>query len=332
MHKKNTRDGLPVASLIRKRGGRMRYFIVDDDAAVRFMLAQIVEDADLGEVCGEAEDGSLVDHDFLSWKQVDILLIDMLMPKRDGIETIRQLNRYTGKIVMISQIESKELIAEAYSLGIEYYVTKPVNRLEVISVLQKVRERILLQQSIEGIQRTLHVLSAQTAFTRPVEHAYSERSILSSATFLLTELGVISEKGSKDLLAMMEILHRFEKDNGTEAKLPSLRDMFAAVAERKLGTGAAALIQKESKAAEQRVRRVIYQALTHLASLGLTDFGHPKFESYAALFFDFTEVRKRMRELENQVEMSIPPTRIHTKKFIYVLYMEAKRRLGVLQG
>lgn len=310
----------------------MRYFIVDDDSAVRFMLAQIIEDADLGEVCGEAEDGSLVDHEFLNWKQVDILLIDMLMPRRDGIETIRQLNRYTGKIVMISQVEVKELIAEAYSLGVEYYVTKPVNRREIISVLQKVRERILMQQSIEGIQRSLRVLTAETPSPRPVGYGYSEQSILSSATFLLTELGVISEKGSKDLLAMMELLHRWEKDNGTEAKLPSLRDIFAAVAKRKLGTETAVLIQKESKAAEQRVRRVIYQALTHLASLGLTDFGHPKFESYAALFFDFAEVRKRMRELENQVAASLPPTRIHMKKFIYVLYMEAKRRLGVLHG
>ncbi|WP_432776159.1 response regulator [Brevibacillus gelatini] len=310
----------------------MRYFIVDDDSAVRFMLAQIIEDADLGEVCGEAEDGSLVDHDFLSWKQVDVLLIDMLMPKRDGMETIRQLDRYTGKIVMISQVETKELIAEAYSLGVEYYVTKPVNRREIISVLQKVRERILMQQSIEGIQRSLRVLTAETPSPRPVEYGYSEQSLLSSAAFLLTELGVISEKGSKDLLAMMELLHRWEKDNGTEAKLPSLRDIFAAVARRKLGTETAVLIQKESKAAEQRVRRVIYQALTHLASLGLTDFGHPKFESYAALFFDFTEVRKRMRELENQVAASLPPTRIHMKKFIYVLYMEAKRRLGVLHG
>ncbi|GEC90825.1 response regulator [Brevibacillus brevis] len=312
----------------------MRYFIVDDDPAIRFMLGQMIEDADLGEVCGEAEDGSQIDHDFLNWKQVDILLIDLLMPNRDGIETVRQLRRFTGKIVMISQIEAKEMIAEAYATGIEYYVTKPVNRLEVISVLQKVRERILLQQSIEGIQRSLSVLSGSmnVAAALSKEASYPEKGILSSARFLLTELGMISEKGSKDLLDMMEWLYRWEKERDGEVNLPPLRDIFWAIADRKLGKGVTVLIQKETKAAEQRVRRAIYQALTHLASLGLTDYSNPKFESYATTFFDFTEVRKRMLELENQMEMTISSTRINTKKFIFVLYMESKRRIGVFQG
>ncbi|MGG4452687.1 response regulator [Brevibacillus porteri] len=312
----------------------MRYFIVDDDPAIRFMLAQIIEDADLGEVCGEAEDGLQIDHDFLNWKQVDILLIDLLMPNRDGIETVSQLRRFTGKIVMISQIETKEIIAEAYATGIEYYVTKPVNRREVISVLQKVRERILLQQSIEGIQRSLSVLSGSMNATAALskEATYPEKGILSSARFLLTELGMISEKGSKDLLDMMEWLYHWEKERDEEVNFPPLRDIFLAIAARKLGKGVTALIQKETKAAEQRVRRAVYQALTHLASLGLTDYSNPKFESYATTFFDFTEVRKRMLELENQMEMTISSTRINTKKFIFVLYMESKRRIGVFQG
>lgn len=38
------------------------------------------------------------------------------MPIRDGIETIRHLKgTFSGKVIMISQVESKELIAEAYS-------------------------------------------------------------------------------------------------------------------------------------------------------------------------------------------------------------------------
>ncbi|WP_289138624.1 response regulator [uncultured Brevibacillus sp.] len=305
----------------------MRFFIADDDPAIRFMLTQIIEDADLGEVCGEAEDGSQIDSNFLAWKQADILLIDLLMPNRDGIETVRQLNGYPGKIVMISQIETKELIAEAYSYGIEYYVTKPINRLEVVSVLQKVKERIHLQQFIREIQRSLSVLTTANAVQASKEQTSSKQSILSSARYLLTELGLISENGSKDLLDMMDFLYRWEKENTQDARFPSLREIFLQVAAHKLGAGPMA--QKEMKAAEQRVRRAIYQALTHLASLGLTDFSHPKFESYASTFFDFTEVRKRMRELEGQMESAVPATpRINTKKFIFMLYMESKRRIG----
>jgi two-component system response regulator YcbB len=127
---------------------------------------------------------------------------------------------------------------------------------------------------------------------------------------------------------MMEELHRWEKDKSGEENFPSLKEIYMRVAVNKLGTEEASLVQKEIKAAEQRVRRTIYQALTHLASLGLTDYSNPKFESYASTFFDFTEVRKRMRELESQTETAMSSTKINTKKFMFVLYMESKRRLG----
>ncbi|WP_341465735.1 DNA-binding domain-containing protein [Clostridium pasteurianum] len=44
-------------------------------------------------------------------------------------------------------------------------------------------------------------------------------------------------------------------------------------------------MKKEIKASEQRVRRAILQGLTHIASLGLTDYSNPKFEDYASKFF-----------------------------------------------
>jgi two-component system response regulator YcbB len=306
----------------------MRFFITDDDQAVRSMLSQIIEDADLGEVVGEAEDGSLVDADLLALKKVDILLIDLLMPNRDGIETVRQLKGFDGKIIMISQIESKDMIAEAYSTGIEYYITKPVNRLEVISVIQKVSERVLLQKSIEDIQKSLSVLGMGKPREKK-EQPFAELGIITSGKYLLTELGMIGESGSKDLLDMLEYIYRNEKENPYDHKFPSLKEIFHNVAVKKAGVFASpADVQKEVKAAEQRVRRAIYQALTHLASLGLTDYTNPKFEKYASHFFDFTEVRKKMLELENDSDSSVSTARINTKKFILVLYLEAKRLIG----
>jgi two-component system response regulator YcbB len=306
----------------------MRFFITDDDQAVRSMLSQIIEDADLGTVVGEAEDGSLVDDYLLAMKKVDILLIDLLMPLRDGIETVRQLKEFDGKIIMISQIESKDMIAEAYSLGIEYYITKPVNRLEVISVIQKVSERVLLQKSIADIQKSLSVLGLGKSKVKG-ELRTAEPSIIASGRYLLTELGMIGESGSKDLLDMLEYIHRTERENPYDRSFPSLKEIFHNVALKKVGVFAnPADVQKEVKASEQRVRRAIYQALVHLASLGLTDYTNPKFENYASHFFDFTEVRKKMMELENGAEPSLSSARINTKKFILVLYLEAKRLMG----
>ncbi|MFH4338486.1 transcriptional regulator, partial [Acinetobacter baumannii] len=59
---------------------------------------------------------------------------------------------------MVSQVESKELIAEAYSLGVEYYIIKPINRIEVLTVVRKVIERIRLEKSIKNIQESLNTV------------------------------------------------------------------------------------------------------------------------------------------------------------------------------
>ncbi|MCQ6344006.1 response regulator, partial [Bacillus cereus] len=137
----------------------MYFYIVDDEKAVRSMLAQIIEDEDLGEVIGEAEDGLSLEQQMVILKNIDILFIDLLMPNQDGIKTIRQIkSSFKGKIIMVSQVESKELIAEAYSLGVEYYIIKPINRIEVLTVVRKVIERIRLEKSIKNIQESLNMV------------------------------------------------------------------------------------------------------------------------------------------------------------------------------
>lgn len=134
----------------------MYFYIVDDEKAVRSMLAQIIEDEDLGEVIGEAEDGLSLEQHMPILKKIDILFIDLLMPNQDGIKTIRQIKpSFKGKIIMVSQVESKELIAEAYSLGVEYYIIKPINRIEVLTVVRKVIERIRLEKSIKTFKNRL---------------------------------------------------------------------------------------------------------------------------------------------------------------------------------
>ncbi|WP_410982092.1 response regulator [Bacillus cereus] len=309
----------------------MFYYIVDDDEVFRSMLSQIIEDEDLGEVVGEAEDGAFVEADQLNFKKVDILFIDLLMPIRDGIETVRHiLPAFTGKVIMISQVESKQLIGEAYSFGVEYYITKPLNKIEVVSVVRKVMERIRLERSIQDIQKSLNNVFQWEQPQVRNEPVKEEKKIADSGRYLLSELGIAGENGSKDLLSMLEYLLGQEKEKTFEYGFPALKDIFHYITVKKLGESASEVeIDKERKASEQRVRRAIYQSLNHLASLGLTDFSNPKFESYAPKFFDFTIVRKRMTEMTKE-ELATPGhTRINTKKFIQVLYFEAKRLMEI---
>lgn len=304
----------------------MHFYIIDDDEVHRSMLAQIIEDENLGDVVGEAEDGSILDENLIVLKYVDILFIDLLMPNRDGIETIRSLRgKFSGKIIMVSQVESKELIGEAYSLGVEYYITKPINRIEVLTIVRNVMERIQLEKSIFDIQKTLtNVLNLQQP-KQEMMQSWKQSNITTAGEFLLSELGIVGESGSKDLLDILQYLNQYEQYHPSEQQFPPLKEIFVQITLKKMGSSASQVdIKREVKAAEQRVRRAIYQSLNHLASLGLADFLNAKFENYASKFFDFTVVRKKMTELQKNSKDS-SSTRVNTKKFIQILYFESKR-------
>lgn len=335
----------------------MRFFIVDDSAPIRAMLSNIIEDEDLGQVCGVAEDGSEVYADVLAAKGIDILLIDLLMPNRDGIETVREIApSFSGKIIMISQVETKDLIGEAYALGVEYYITKPINRLEVVNIIKKASEHLLLQKSIQQIQNSLSGLGLQQGgiptpsmgmnrtgagernatgvgslgvFSRgttgnPSGEMYT---IINSGKNALLELGVIGESGNKDLLDILSVMYQHEIE-GTRA-VPSLKDLYVSIVKKRLGGNITETeIKKEIKAGEQRVRRTIHQAFDHIAALGVTDYTNPKFEHYASTFFDYSQVRLKMLELQGKGGHTGTPPRINIKKFIQALYMEAKENAG----
>ncbi|MBW4849000.1 response regulator [Bacillus safensis] len=306
----------------------MRFFIADDDRAIRSILGQIIEDEDLGEVVDEAGDGVGLEAHSLNLKKVDILLIDLLMPARDGIQTIRHIHpEFKGKVIMISQVEAKEMMAEAYELGIEYYIHKPVNRIEIVSVIRKVMERIKLEKSIYDIQASLrHVLPLEPVFSQGAGAGAKRRTMKEAGEFLLSELGIVGENGSKDLLEILLYLHETQSANSHEVNFPPLKQLFIKTAERKLDHGATDVeVMREVKAAEQRIRRSIHHSLNHFASLGLTDFSNPKFEHYASKFFDFTDVSQRMKEMQKTSSPAGSTGRVNTKKFVQIFYFEAKQ-------
>lgn len=105
----------------------MRYFIVDDDRASRKMLSTIINESELGSVIGEASNGQDAIPQILAI-QPDFVLIDLLMPKLDGITTIEKLreNLYEGHFIMISQVVNKEMVAQSYEKGIEFLFINPL--------------------------------------------------------------------------------------------------------------------------------------------------------------------------------------------------------------
>ncbi|WP_410513447.1 response regulator [Paenibacillus sp. BR2-3] len=297
----------------------LSFCIVDDDGSARRMLQYIIEDSGLGEVVGMAEGGQDGVALILS-ESPDIVLMDLLMPDQDGIETINSLQAQgcKSKFVMISQIENGDMVGRAYRSGIEFFIRKPINRFEVEAVLHKVNERYAINRYLDEIKSSLEKLEGLQFGSPPLPLA--KRTVREILQPILMNMGMIGESGSRDLIAIMEILSGRE-DNGS---LPPLKEMYEMVAATYKES--ASDIAKESKAIEQRLRRALSAGLSNLASIGLTDYGNPKFEHYAPLYFDFEDVRLKMKEIEQGRETA--KVKVNIKKFLQVLYLELQEGMG----
>ena len=290
----------------------MRYFIVDDDRASRIMLSHIIDESTLGTVIGEATNGEEAIPQILM-TQPDFVLIDLLMPDLDGIATMERLheNRFQGNFIMISQVVNKTMVAEAYKKGIDFFIHKPINKIEVQTILRKTEEQHRLKSSIQAIRQSL------ISFETP--QPQTKKTVRDHIQSILNDMGIVGEVGSEDITKIVEQLVS-EKHN--LAPLPPLKELYEQLA--MLTKTTPDDILKESKAIEQRIRRTILAAMINLANLGVVDYTNSEFEYYAPRYFDLTDIRQLMNQIELDGERK---AKVNIKKFIQVLYSDTLNRL-----
>src|ERR1700728_716670 len=84
---------------------------------------------------------------------VDIALLDIVMPEMDGVEVcarIRNDPRYADlPIIMVTSLDDMNSLANAFVAGATDYVTKPVNRIELVA---RVRAALRLKQELDRRQ------------------------------------------------------------------------------------------------------------------------------------------------------------------------------------
>ena len=129
------------------------FMIIDDDIAIGKILEQIIKKNQLGRVISILTTGKNA-KDTVIKLNPDILLIDLLLPEVDGIEIVKRVmdSGYKGKIIMISQVEEEEMISNAYKSGILFYINKPINMIETVSVISNVKKQVELEKSISVIK------------------------------------------------------------------------------------------------------------------------------------------------------------------------------------
>ena len=93
-------------------------------------------------------------------KAPGLILTDLLMPEKDSIQLMRELKAAgcQAKFIIISQVSSKEMIARAYSTGVDFYVYKPINRIEACQVLRNAEKQIENERALTAVRSVFAAL------------------------------------------------------------------------------------------------------------------------------------------------------------------------------
>ncbi|MCA9513108.1 MAG: response regulator [Myxococcota bacterium] len=120
---------------------KARVLIADDASFMRQMIREIIEPEGF-EIVGEAADGVEAVEKYKS-VQPDIVTMDIVMPKRSGIDAVKQILAADANacVVMCSALGQETLVMEALQAGAKDFIVKPFKPDAVLSTLQKLVEK-----------------------------------------------------------------------------------------------------------------------------------------------------------------------------------------------
>ena len=132
---------------------RITVMIADDHVLLREGLKQILELEDDIEVVAQAGDGEEAIEKALEY-DVDVILLDINMPKTNGIETLRRLKDLgiRSKIIILTIHEDREYLFETMKIGANGYVLKDSDADGLIKAIKDVNNgKTYIQPSIASV-------------------------------------------------------------------------------------------------------------------------------------------------------------------------------------
>lgn len=119
---------------------KIKLLLADDHQLVRKGFRALLEELDFVEIVGEATNGKEAINLLRSGVKPDVALLDYEMPVMNGLEATEQIKRdfFGVKIIMLTMLQSKELIQEAVEKGVSGFLFKNASIDELGEAIQRV--------------------------------------------------------------------------------------------------------------------------------------------------------------------------------------------------
>ncbi len=142
-------------------------------------------------------------------KQIDLILLDIMMPEMDGYEVCAQLKEGVSTkdipVIFLTAQTDEDAIEKAYDTGGIDYVTKPFRPKELLA---RIKRELTLQQLINELEASKEELKI-LATTDPMTKLYNRRSFANMASHLLGQ----AKRESQDMSLLMIDIDKFKNIN-----------------------------------------------------------------------------------------------------------------------
>jgi two-component system response regulator AtoC len=158
-----------------KRDGRV--LIVDDEETFRYMLTSLIEAE--GYTANAAADG-VQGINAVQAKAFDVALLDVKMPKVDGVEVLKFIKEYSPdtEAIMVTAVGDVRLAVECMKLGAYDYITKPFSTEELLGTIERalerkrlLRENVLMKKELSRFVGSSEIIGKSAVFQKVLEVA-----------------------------------------------------------------------------------------------------------------------------------------------------------------
>lgn len=161
----------------------------DDNDEILELIETVISSQDDLELVGKASDGVEAVKVIKDTKP-DVVILDVIMPKLDGLGVLEELNgdadfKNMPNFIMLSAVGKDKITENAFSLGAEYYMVKPF---DINFLLKKIRS---FKNSLSPVTTVKRDASRSQNFDKnPVAKEVSDRTLELEITSIIHEIGV----------------------------------------------------------------------------------------------------------------------------------------------